>query len=112
VAVPPIVFENSEGQPPGTNVMKLSVYSALPVTRATVDAGPIETPPGDAQHGYNVSTIPVSIAAHTTVKITLQLAGPIDLADGYNVVLHAAALIDPFRATITVDGKTTTPASR
>jgi Protein of unknown function (DUF4012) len=110
VAVPPIVFENSEGQPPGTNVMKLSVYSALPVTGVKIDGQLISTPTGDTQRGYNLSTIPVSIAAQATVKITVQLAGPIDLADGYHVVTRAAALFDPFKTSIAVDGKTTTPA--
>ncbi len=112
VGVPAEVFTNSEGAPPGTSVMKLSVYSALPVTHATVDAGPISTPTGDTQHGYTVSTIPVSIAAQATVKITVQLAGPADLADGYNVVMRAEALVDPFKTSIAVDGKTMTPRGR
>ena len=37
VTEPAIVFANSEGAPPGTSVMDLGVYSAMPVTAMTVD---------------------------------------------------------------------------
>ena len=38
VAEPAIVFGNSEGAPPGTNVMQLNLYSAMSVTGIVVNS--------------------------------------------------------------------------
>ena len=89
VTEPAIVFGNSEGAPPGTNMMELHVYSAMPVTAVTVDAR--SQPAGrpvSTDHGYNVSTLNLHIRGTSTTQIKVQLAGPLDLTDGYHLMLR------------------------
>jgi hypothetical protein len=108
VTVPPIVFENSEGALPGTSVMMLSVYSALPVLSATIDGqqATIESQP--TTQGYRVSMIGVNIAAQSAVKVTMQLSGLLDLADGYHVQLRNQALTSRIDSNVIVEGRPVT----
>ena len=100
---PAIVFGNSEGAPPGSNVMQLHIYSALPVTSVTVDgvSHPIDATSED--HGYKVSTLDLVVAGQSTMQITAKLAGTLDLTNGYHLVIRNAAAVNPLDTKLVVD---------
>ena len=100
---PAIVFGNSEGAPPGSNVMRLHVYSAMPVTEVTVDglSRPVDATSED--HGYKVSTLDLVVAGQSTMQVTVHFAGPLDLADGYHLVLRNAPSVSPLDTKLVVD---------
>ncbi len=100
---PSIVFGNSEGAPPGTNVMELNVYSAMPVVGVTVDSQPRPVDRVSETRGFTVSTLALQIGASATTRIQVQLAGPLDLADGYHLVIRNGAAVNPFEMTLIVD---------
>ncbi len=100
---PATVFGNSTGSPPGSNVMQLHIYSALPVTGVTVDG---ESRPVDAtseDHGYHVSTLDLVVAGQSTMQITAQLAGTLDLTNGYHLVIRNTAAVSPLDTKLVVD---------
>ena len=103
ITEPAIVFTNSEGAPPGTNVMQLNLYSALSVTGITVNStarGPDAT---STSHGYQVSRLDLQIAPQSTMTIQVQLAGVLDLTDGYHVVIRNGASVSPLETNLVVD---------
>ena len=100
---PAIVFGNSEGAPPGSNVMQLHVYSALTVASVIVDG---QSHPVDAtseDHGYKVSTLDLVVAGQSTMQISVQLVGTLDLTNGYHLVLRNAASVYPMDTKLVVD---------
>ncbi len=103
VIEPAIVFGNSEGAPPGSSVMDLGLYSALPVTAMTVDAQPRTADRTSTDHGFNVSTVRVITSASSATQLKIQLAGPLDLTDGYHLVIRNDASVTPFDTTLVVD---------
>ncbi len=100
---PGIVFGNSEGAPPGSSVMELSLYSALPVTAMTVDGQSRTADRTAIDHGFNVSTVRVITSASSTTLLKVQLAGPLDLTQGYHLVIRNDASVAPFDTTLVVD---------
>ena len=106
VPEPAIVFGNSQGAPPGTNVMELSVYSALLVTGVKVDSVSKPADRKSTDHGFQVSTLALQIPAQSTMKISLTLAGPLDLANGYHATIRNGASVSPLKTTVIVDGTT------
>jgi hypothetical protein len=103
VTEPGIVFANSEGAPPGTNVMELSVYTVLPVTEITIDGAVPPAARSSSAHGFRVETVDVRLAAQSTMKIEVQLAGPMDLSDGYHAIIRNGASANPLPTTVVVD---------
>ena len=103
VTEPAIVFTNSEGAPPGTNVMQLNVYSALAVTGITVNSTGREPDATSTSHGFNVSMLDLQIAPQSTMEIHMQLAGELDLTDGYHLVIRNGAAVSPLDMNLVVD---------
>jgi Protein of unknown function (DUF4012) len=103
VTEPAVVFSNTVGAPSGTNVLQLRFYSALPVTGVKVDeiSRPVDQTSED--HGYQVATLTVQVAGQSTMQITVELAGPLDLTDDYHVVIRNAPSVSPFDTTVVVD---------
>ena len=103
VIEPAPIFANSIGAPPGTSGLAVTVYSALPVTGLTVD-GQIRAADGtSAAHGFNLSTVNVNTSAQSTTQIRVQLAGPLDLADGYHLIIRNGPSVSPMNMTLVVD---------
>ena len=103
VTEPAIVFTNSEGAPPGTNVMQLNVYSALSITGLIVNStgrGPDAT---STSHGFNVYRLDLQIAPQSTITIQVQLAGVLDLTDGYHLVIRNGPSVSPLETNLVVD---------
>jgi hypothetical protein len=107
ISEPSIVFGNSQGAPAGTNVMEMNIYSALLVTGVTVDSASKPVDRRSTDHGFQVSTLNLQIPAHSTMKISVTLAGPLDLTNGYHAIIRIGASVNPLKTAVIVDG---TPA--
>jgi hypothetical protein len=103
VTEPSIVFGNSEGAPPGSSVMELNVYSAMPATAITVGTETRVADQTSTSHGFNVSMLKLTIPAQSSMQINIQLAGPLDLTNGYHLILRNGASVTPFDTTLVVD---------
>ena len=103
VIEPAFVFGNSIGAPPGTSGLGVTVYSALPVTGITVDGLTRAADGTSTAHGFNVSTLNVNTSAQSTTQIRVQLAGPLDLADGYRLIIRNGPSVSPMDMTLVVD---------
>jgi Protein of unknown function (DUF4012) len=103
VTEPVAVFSNIVGAPSGTNVSQLNLYSAMPVTSVTVDgvSRPVEKTSED--HGYKVSTLTVQISGQSTTQVSFQLAGPLDLTDGYHLAFRNGPTVSPMDMKLVVD---------
>jgi hypothetical protein len=103
VTEPAFVFGNGIGAPPGTSGLAVTVYSALPVTAITVD-GQAQEPAGNSTaHGFDLSTMNVTTSAQSTTQIHMQLAGPLDLTDGYHLIIRNGPTVSPMNMTLVVD---------
>ncbi len=82
---PGYVIGNPIGLPVGTNRTRISVFTRLPVTTALLDGQPVIVEPG-AEADYFVTSAYVVLPAGTTSTLSLELAGRMDVADGYALV--------------------------
>ena len=85
---PAILASNDQGLQNGTNRMVLSVYTALPITTARIDGTELPLQ-AETEFGHSVYSAVIAIPASDFVTVELQLAGPVDLANGYDVTLGA-----------------------
>jgi hypothetical protein len=100
---PAIVFGNSVGAPTGSSVMELSVYSAMTVTGMTVDGQSRAADRTSIEHDFKVSTVRVATSAASTTQIHVQLAGPLDLTNGYHLIIRNGASVSPMGMNLVVD---------
>jgi hypothetical protein len=103
VTEPSTVFGNTAGAPPGTSVMELNVYSAMPVSSMTVNAVDRPADRVDEHLDFHVTTLSLQIPGQSTTEITVQLAGPLDLSDGYRLSVRTGASVNPFDTSLIVD---------
>jgi hypothetical protein len=91
---PGYVIGNPIGLPVGTNRTRISVYTRLPVTAARLDGQPIMTEPG-AEADYFVTSAYVMLPAGATATLSFDLAGRMDVADGYTLVSRTPPTVAP-----------------
>ena len=79
------------------------LFRSMPVTEVTVDglSRPVDATSED--HGYKVSTLDLVVAGQSTMQITAQLAGTLDLTNGYHLVIRNAAAVNPLDTKLVVD---------
>ncbi|MGN6693637.1 MAG: DUF4012 domain-containing protein [Aquihabitans sp.] len=113
--LPPAVGANTRGAPEGTNVTTLSLFTRNIVTKATIDGEPLTMGPG-TEKGLNAWDTPqFDIPAGATVTIKIELAGGLDLRNGYRLTIlpQPVAQADRFTSTLTVeDGEVRTTGQR
>ena len=76
--------------------MLLSIYTALPVTSAQLDGRELPLQ-AETEFGRAVYSTVVTIPANGFATVDLQLAGPLDLSNGYEVTLGAQPTVTPDR---------------
>lgn len=94
--LPDYVIGNARGEPSGSNVMTLSVYSHLAAQGATVDGEPIGLIPG-TEAGARVVSMRLVVPPKSTSTVVVRLAGEIEIpAGGYRlrVVPQATVITD------------------
>jgi hypothetical protein len=50
-----------------------------------------------------VTTLNLQIPGQSTTEITVQLAGPLDLTDGYHLAIRTGAAVSPLDSALIVD---------
>jgi hypothetical protein len=98
---PSVGTPNLPDLPPGTNRMYLSLYSPLALGSAAVDGQPV---PVEAQVelGVNVFSQVVDVPPGATLTLTFELAGGVDLTDGYRLTVAGQPTINPDEVTVDV----------
>ncbi len=92
---PPIVTANRQGHPPGTNSSNLFVLTPLEVDAIRVDDQEQETWVAQDEGTLNRRGLPVVIPPGETVTVQFELAGPLDMEEGYRLtVLHQPVVVD------------------
>jgi hypothetical protein len=97
LALPLSVVGNTRGQPLGTNVATLSIYSPQVVTGSRIDGRPAKLGP-DTEKGLNVYDTPeLAIPPGGSVRVKLELAGTADLRQGYHLLVLPQPVANPDR---------------
>ena len=91
---PGYVIGNPVGLPVGTNRTRISVFTRLPVKQVLVDGQPAESEPG-AEADYFVTSVYVLLPAGATAEISFEMNGPMDVADGYELVARTPPTVAP-----------------
>ncbi len=101
-ALPVNVWGNRNGAPGGTNVTWLSIFTPHQVTGATIDGKRLDLG-AEEEVGLNAYDTPFfRIPQGETVTIELQLAGALDLSDGYRLRVVPQPVANPDRLTVAV----------
>src|SRR4029079_15826728 len=102
--LPEDVIGNRHEQPPGTNHLFLTVYSALRALGATVDGRPAATGAA-SRFGLSAFTVVVDVAPGQTVTMTMQLTGTVARGDAYRLAVVRQPVVNPDRIDISVVGR-------
>lgn len=101
------VIGNPLGYPDGTNRTYLSVFTRLPVRQTEIDGATVLTEQ-ETEQGYFVTSLVVELAAKESRTVTFEMSGPLDLTDGYDLVLRSPPTARPLQidsnATLTGGG--------
>lgn len=81
-SLPDYVIGNSQGDPPGTNRMLLSIYSPHLLDGATVDGEAVGME-SQIEAGFRVYTRTITVPPDGAVTVALDLVGALDVNDGY-----------------------------
>lgn len=100
-----IIGSNDQNLPSGANSMLVSVYSATPITAATIDGTP--TPfELSSEFGVQVATLLVTVPAQDSVTVELTARGSIDVSEGYETILANQPLINADRVSWNIETTT------
>jgi len=91
---PNYVIGNLIGLPDGHNRTWVSIFSRLPVTAVALDGLPVDVEPG-AEAGYFVTSAFVALPPGGTGTLTLEMSGPIDVFDGYDLSMRTPPTVAP-----------------
>lgn len=97
------VIGNELGLPVGTNRTWLSVYTALPITRYTVDGREQGVRP-TTERGWWVASNVFDIDADDSITVVVTVRGFIDDNDEYRLTVRNPPLVRPFTIDVTLDG--------
>ncbi|HYI61134.1 MAG TPA: DUF4012 domain-containing protein [Acidimicrobiales bacterium] len=106
-SVPAYVIGNTRGDPPGTNLMLLSVHTPHGLVRATLDGRPVGME-SQVEAGFPVYSRLVSVPPGGAVTLELELRGALDVAGGYVLDLAPHPTTNPDQVTVRAtvgDGK-------
>lgn len=101
--LPDYVIGNQVGEPVGTNVTYLTVYSGLPITGYTVDGQPGEFSLS-SEAGYNAASTYLALPAGASSTIVLTVEGSIPDDVDYRLTVSNLPLVRPFDVQVVVDG--------
>jgi hypothetical protein len=87
--------------PPGHSRIWLSVYTPLGLEGATADGAELELAPG-AELGRQVYSQFVTVPPGATMAVHLDLAGPLDLSEGYRLDLGHQPLVNADEVSVDV----------
>lgn len=91
---PKYVISNLIGLPKGSNRTWVSVFTQLPVTEVRLDDQPVEIEIG-TENGYYVTSVFVILPPGGSKTLTLDMAGRLDVADGYQLSTRTPPTVGP-----------------
>lgn len=91
---PDYVIGNQRGQPPGTNLHLLSIYTPLSLEQARLD-GEVVATESSREHGLAVYGRYIEIPPGATVTFEVDLVGVIPGMEAYSLVVPAQSLANP-----------------
>ena len=99
--LPFVVIGNHIGQPQGTNSTTLSVYTPLNLIDVTRDGRPIPRGASSDSDRFRYTAL-LDVPAGQTVTVVFELAGQVDLRDGYHLDVVPQPLVNPDQLRVTV----------
>ena len=87
IGEPNYVVGNLIGLPEAHNRTWVSIFTRLPVTQVRLDGLPVDTEVG-AEGGYFVTSVFVTLPPGGHATMTLEMAGRLDVAEGYDLSVH------------------------
>ncbi len=97
---PNYVVGNLIGLPQAHNRTWVSIFTRLPVTDVRLDGLPVDIEVG-AERGYFVTSVFVTLPPGGRATMTLDMAGRLDVAEGYDLSVHTPAAVAPTPTRIT-----------
>ncbi len=91
---PGYVIGNPIGLPVGTNRTRVTVFSRLPVEQTLLD-GSIATAEPGSEADYFVTSVYVTLPAGASATLTLEMDGPMDVAEGYSLATRTPPTVAP-----------------
>ena len=88
--LPRIVIGNNRDRPNGTNLLTLTVHSSLGLSSVRVGGRTVGVQSGQ-ELGLHAYLLPVEVGPRRSTTSTLDLAGGLDLTDGYRLTARAPA---------------------
>ncbi|MBK9180774.1 MAG: DUF4012 domain-containing protein [Acidimicrobiales bacterium] len=103
--LPANVIGNIVGQPDGTNVTYLSLYTPLALTGATLGGEPVDAATAELL-GRRAHSLLVDVPAGSSVTLVLSLAGTVDTGGGYHLAIGRQPVVAPdeVQVDVRVDG--------
>ncbi len=91
---PGYVIGNPVGLPVGTNRTRVSVFTRLPVKQVLLGGRAAVSEPG-SEADYFVTSVYVTLPAGASTVLSLEMDGPMDVADGYTLVTRTPPTVAP-----------------
>lgn len=98
---PAVIGNNDQGFPFGTNVVRLTLYSAGDFVGATRDGIELPLELID-EFGLSTATSEVELASGAASRLVFRVQGTIDLTDGYRLTVPGQATVRPDRFEVRV----------
>jgi Protein of unknown function (DUF4012) len=105
--LPDGVIGNYTGEAAGTNRVLVSMYSALPLTSASATYTATDTQLSmdrRSEAGWNVNSAFVAVPAGSSVTLTYEFEGALDLSDGYRLATRPQPIVIDEQHDLTVTG--------
>lgn len=109
--LPDYVVGNSQGDPPGTNRMLLTVYTPHLLDGATIDGEPASVG-SQREAGYRAYTATLVVPPGGSVALEMSLDGALDVDDGYTLDLAPQPTVVPDRLSLRVGLEGRPPTTR
>jgi hypothetical protein len=101
--LPPAVVGNNRGAPQGTNIGWFTLYTRHALTAASIDGEPVDLAPADERGLFAYDTPLVRIPKGGRVVLEFELAGGVDLSDGYHLRVLPQPVANPDVLTASVE---------
>lgn len=100
------VWSNRSGQPGGTNVTWLSLFTPHNVTAMKINGAPVDFG-AEEEAGVNAYDTPFfNIAPNESVTVEFQIEGGLNLTDGYHLRIVPQPVANPDQLTVSVETTT------